>query len=292
MAGSKTRFGFLGNGDEPPDSGESGAARTIIGHDIHLPKLPSGFAQPGPLVSPTPIPAARIPYAPPPPAAVRVPMSEVITESVPVRRYYKPQKSRLARFLGHWTRGGHFQSRSRMGDSTILDDPGDDNLDVPRDTAGRNVLLVLVIAALTFLVTFAIVKIRQRYAVAPEIPGIQVAQNQVAPPPPLPPQATPVAPAPVQTPTPVALAPAKPAAPTPTEKPLLLGTPPAAAPPAGQPRSFVQAAAPAKPATAPAGTASLAPRTGSRPRKAAPSSSHSFELPEHLKGELLPLGAQ
>ena len=59
-----------------------------------------------------------------------------------MRRQYKPQKSRLARFLGRWTRGGHFQSRSRMSDSAILDDASDHNLDVPRDTAGRNVLLV------------------------------------------------------------------------------------------------------------------------------------------------------
>src|ERR1017187_9327767 len=61
MAGSKTRFGFLGNGEEPPDSGKPGAARTVIGHDIHLPKLPSGFAQPGPLVSPTPTPTSSSP---------------------------------------------------------------------------------------------------------------------------------------------------------------------------------------------------------------------------------------
>lgn len=283
MAGSKTRFGFLGNGDEPPNSGEPGAARTIIGRDIHLPKLPSGFAQPGPLVSPTPIPPARIPYAPQPPAAVRAPMHEVITESIPVRRQYRPQKSRLARFLGHWTRGGHFQARSRMGDSEILDDASDHNLDVPRDTTGRNVLLVLVIAALTFLVTFAIVKIRQRYAGAPSVAGAQVAKKQVAPPLPL-------------TQAPVVPEGAKPALPTPPEKPLLLGTPvpPGAAPPAGQPRSNPRAAppAPTKPTLASDKTAGLPPRTTPRPRKAAHTSSASFELPEHLKGELLPLGGQ
>ncbi|HEX7501227.1 MAG TPA: hypothetical protein VF524_13130 [Polyangia bacterium] len=283
MAGSKTRFGFLGNGDEPPDSGEPGAARTIIGHDIHLPKLPSGFAQPGPLVSPTPIPPARIPYPPMPPAAVRAPMHEVITESIPVRRQYKPQKSRLARFLGRWTRSGHFQSGSRMGDSAILDDTSDRDLDVPRDTAGRNVLLVLAIAALTFLMTFAIVKMRQRHAMAPSVAGTQVAEKEVAPP--LPPTQAPVVPAL-----------AKPVVPTPPERPLLLGSPvpSATVPSAGQPHVFPQAAppSPAKPTTAPARTASPAPRTNPRPRKAGHTDSPSFDLPEHLKGELLPLGGQ
>lgn len=287
MAGSKTRFGFLGNGDEPPDSGESGAARTIIGHDIHLPKLPSGFAQPGPLVSPTPIPPARMPYTPLPPVAVRVPLPEVITESVPVRRHYKPQKSRLARLLGRWTKGGHFRSRSRLGDSTILDDaglddPGDDNLDVPRDTAGRNVLLVLVIAALTFLITFAIVKMRQRYGVAPPAPATQVVEiPAVQPPPPAPPK-----------PVPIAQAPAKPTMAATPEKPLLLGTPApaAAAAPASQPRSLPQALppAPATLAISPGRTAGTVTKPNPRPRKAAPSP--AFELPEHLKGELLPLG--
>jgi hypothetical protein len=305
MAGSKTRFGFLGNGDEPPNSGESGAARTIIGHDIHLPKLPAGFAQPGSPVSPTPIPPARVPASHLPPTAVRAPMREVITESVPVRRQYKPQKSRLARFLGHWTRGGHFHARSRMGDSAIVDDADDDDLDVPRDTTGRNVLLVLVIAALTFLVTFAVVKIRKRYASAPSVPDALVAEKQVAPLA-LPPKPAPVTQALGPTPAPVVapvlaktetttpVAPAKP--PTPSERPLLLGTPlpRAAVPPASQPRPFPHAATPlAKHAITPAGTATaMAPTATPRPPKAARPSPPSSKLPEHIKGELLPFGGQ
>jgi hypothetical protein len=270
MAGSKTRFGFLGNGDEPPDSGEHAAARTIIGHDLHLPKLPSGFEQPSPHVPQTPLAPARAPYPRLPPAAVSAPMTEAITESVPVRRHYKPHKSRLARFLGRWTRSGHFQSRSRMGDGMTLDDPSDDDLDVPRDTAGRNVLLVLVIAALTFLITFAIVKARQHYAAAPSVPGAQVAMPPTAPQPSKPVAEAPVAPA-------LALPPA----PIPLEKPPLLGTPAAAGPAAGQPRPQAAPHSAAKPATEPVRS----------PRKAAARpGSPSFELPEHLKGELLPLG--
>ncbi len=272
MAGSKTRFGFLGNGDEPPSSGEPGAARTIIGHDIHLPKLPSGFEQPSRHIPPPPLPPSRISYPRLPQAAVRAPMNEVITESVPVRRHYKPQKSRLARFLGHWTRGGHFQSRSRMGDGSILDDPSDDDLDVPRDIAGRNVLLVLAIAALTFLITFAIVKARQHYAVAPSVPEAQVAEPPAA-------SQLPKAVAP----TPVVPAQAPPPAPIPPEKPQLLGAPTAAVPPAGQPGPQPHATphSAAKPATGPV----------RNPRKAAARpDSPTFELPEHLKGELLPLG--
>ncbi len=268
MAGSKTRFGFLGNGDEPPDSGDPKAARTIIGHDIHLPKLPSGFEQPSPHLPPTPLAPARIAYPRSRPAAVLAPMTEVITESVAVRRHYKPQQSRLARFLGRWTRSGHFQSRSRMGDSQA--DSGDDGLDVPHDTAGRNVLLVLVIAALTFLITFAIVKARQRYAAVPSVPGTQVAE----------PPTVSQSPRPV-VPASVAPAVALPPAPTAPEKPMLLGTPTsrAVAPPAGRPQAQPAPHATARTATKPV------------PRKAvARPDSTTFELPDHLKGELLPLG--
>ena len=275
MAGSKTRFGFLGNGDEPPDSGDHGAARTMIGRDIHLPKLPPGFEAPRPLDPPTPIPPARAPVTPVLHFVVRAPMPEVITESVPVRRAYPPQKSRLARFLGRWTTGGHFKSRSRMGAATFLDDPGDDDLELPRDTAGRNVLLVLVIAALTFLVTFAIVKMRQRHAGAPPVPGMQVAKKQAAPPP-LPQKPAPIAP-------PALVQPA-----TPPEKPLLLGTPPTAMPPSGH--ALTLPPSPSRPAAVPTRTVGLVPKNTPHPGKAAHADTSAGELPEHLKGELLPLG--
>jgi hypothetical protein len=222
MAGSKTRFGFLGSGDEPPDSGESGAARTIIGHDIHLQKLPSGFEPSRPLGSPTPIPPARVPYTPVRPAAVGAPIPGTITEAVPVRQRYRPQQSRLARFLGRCTTGGHFHSRSSRGQATLLDDSDERDLEVPRDTTGRNVALVLGIAVLTFLVTFALVRIRQRYAIAQPAAGAQVVESPTTAPP-LPTQ-------PAQ-----ARAPAAPP-PAPAEKPALLGTPAELPTPKDRPR--------------------------------------------------------
>ena len=278
MAASKTRFGFFGNGDEPPESGDHGAARTVIGHDIHLQNLPDGFVTPKSPGSPVPmpIPPTSVLRTPLPPSAVMAHMPEVITESVPVRRAYRPQKSRLARFLGRWTTGGHFRSRSRM-DATLLDDPGDDDVEFPRDTTGRNVLLVLVIAALTFLVTFALVKTRQRYAVAPPVTGTQAPGRQAARQPL--PQPAPIVPARV---VPVA----------PPERPALLGTPSAAVPPADHPRFLPHAEppSPAKPVTVPSPSGSSAPpkhppsaRKGARPDPA-------LDLPEHLRGELLPLG--
>jgi hypothetical protein len=284
MAGSKTRFGFFGNGEEPPDSGESGAARTVIGHDIHLQKLPSGYARPSAQASLTPLPPTPVPRTPLPRAPVLAPMPEVITESVAVRRPYRPQKSRLARFLGRWTTGGHFRPRSRMGDATILDDADDDDLRLPRDTTGRNVLLVLVIALLTFLITFAIVKIRQRYATQEPAPGVQVLEPRAEP-----------APLP-QMPAPAMAPPAAPVPPAPAEKPILLGTPtpPTVAPPVNPPRPRAQAAlpSPAQAATVPARlpTAVPAPSGSPHPRKRARAETPAAEPPEHLKGELLPLG--
>jgi len=278
MAGSKTRFGFLGSGEEPPDSDGHGAARTVIGHDIHLQKLPSGFAPPGPLGSPTPIPAVRVPITPQLPSAVIAPMTEEITESIPVRRAYRPRKSRLARFLGRWANGGHFHSRSRMNDATRLDDPVDDDLELPCDTTGRNVLLVVVIAGLTFLVTFAVVRTRQRHAVVPPVPGTP-ATKILASPPPLPQRPAPIVPSPVHAATPAA-----------SEQPVLLGTPPAAGPPEGQPHLLTGPASTSRPANVPDRPASSTSKHPPHPHKAAQAASPAFDLPEHLRGELLPLG--
>jgi hypothetical protein len=284
MAGSKTRFGFFGNGEEPPDSGESGAARTVIGHDIHLQKLPSGFAKPSveaSLASLPPTPVSRKPLRSP----VLAPMPEAITESVPVRRRYRQQQSRLARFLGRWTTGGNFRSRSRMGDSTILDEPGTDDLDVPRDTTGRNVLLVLVIALLTFLVTFAIVKLRQRWATPQPASGAQVVESR-AEPAPLPKTPAPAAPTPV-VPTQAALASAHPTTPAPAGKQVLLGTPASAAsaPLASPPRPRSQTAPPLSAQAAP----TRLPAPGAHPSRRARVEAVGAEPPEHLRGELLPL---
>jgi hypothetical protein len=286
MAGSKTRFGFSGNGEEPPNSGESGAARTVIGHDIHLPKLPPGFARPSAQAAPTPLPRAPVLKTPLPRAAFPASMSATITEPVAVRRPYRPQKSRLGRFLGRWTTGGHFRPRSRMGDNTVLDDAGahENDLQLPRDTTGRHVLLVLSIALLTFSIAFAIVRIRQWYATPATASDAQAAKPQAGQPP-LPPVLAPS----VALPPP----PAPPAAPPPTEKPMLLGTPPpsATAPSAipPRPRSQTTPTSPARvaparnPATVPASSGSSHPRKRLQPETTA------VEPPDHLKGELLPL---
>lgn len=279
MAGSKTRFGFFGNGEEPPDAGESGAARTVIGHDIHLQKLPSGFARPSAQPSLTPLPPTPVPRTPLPRAPILAPMPEVVTEPVAVRRPYRPRKSRFARFLGRWTTGGNFRPGSRMGNSAILDDPGADDLELPRNTTGRNVLLVLVIAALTFAITFAVVKIRQRYTTPAS--GAQMVEPRLEP--------APLPPMPVPSTVPAA----SPATPAPAGKPALLGTPtPPAVAPAVSP-SYPRAHAPLPsprhaatarlPATIPGASGSPLPRRRARIETPA------AEPPEHLKGELLPL---
>jgi len=110
MPGSKTRFGFSG-GSDPPDAEESRAARTVFGHDIHL-QLPPGFQPPPDVPRPSaPGPARWTPAAPVPEP---VPEQEA-TNPIPVRRSSRPRRSRLARFLGRWTRSGRFESKSRMG---------------------------------------------------------------------------------------------------------------------------------------------------------------------------------
>jgi hypothetical protein len=231
---------------------------------------------------PVPLPRTPLPRAP-----ILAPMPEATTESVAVRRPYRPQKSRLARFLGRWTTGGHFRPRSRMNDRTIRDDPGapdENDLELPRDTTGRNVLLVFVIALLTFLVTFAIVKIRQR--VAPPRPALsaQVVEARAQPAP------LPIAPA--QVTVPQQAPPAPPAPPVAATKPMLLGTPaPSAATPASPPRPRAHAApasvSHAAPPLLPA--AVLLPGGSPHPRKRARIEIPAAEPPDHLKGELLPL---
>jgi hypothetical protein len=178
MAGSKTRFGFLGSGEEPPESGEPGSARTVLGHDIHLQKLPSGIIAPETHPKPAPVLPAHVPVTPLPRAAVTAPMQDSITEPVPRGRRYTPRQSRLARFLGRWTKSGRFESRSRLGDSGRMDDFVDDDLEVPRDTTGRNVLLFLAVALLTFLVTFAIVKLRQGRGASQSAASYQVMETR------------------------------------------------------------------------------------------------------------------
>jgi hypothetical protein len=62
----------------------------------------------------------------------------------------------------------------------------DDNFDLPRDTTGRNVLVVLLVAALAFGVTFAIARLRQGTAAPTAPPAVLVpppAPAAIAPPP-------------------------------------------------------------------------------------------------------------
>jgi len=256
MAGSKTRFGFFGdgNGEEPPDSGERGAARTIIGRDLHLQQPPDGFPAPVSPSSPTPFPAAPfrvtpIQRAPTPSARVYAPMPEEITESVPAGRRQTPRQSRFARFLGRWTNSGRFVSRSQFGNSGQMDGFDDEDLEVPRDSTGRNVLLVLAIALVTFLITFAIVKVRQHYT--SQEPAPQPAANAQV-----------VEPRTAQT--------------TPPPAPV-----PVAAPP---PRPTAQGL----PATVPSPPAP-APKASPLPRRAARTNKFAAEPPPHLQNELLPL---
>jgi hypothetical protein len=251
MAGTKTRFGYLGSGgDEPPETGDSGAARTIIGRDIHLPQIPSAIA---PASAPLPPSPAQPPVhrAVPPLGHGRVvaPMTEAITAAIPERPVHRPEPSRFARFLGRWTTGGHFRSST----TAVEAEPTDDDLKLPRETAARNLLLVIAIAALTFLITFAVMKWREARAVAP---GLET-PARIAAPPLLP------------TTTPGALPPA--AAPSPTASASLPPTAPSVTP--NVPAPLV-----------PPVRASRPHRSSGRPRAGAVSMP-----PAHLQDELLPL---
>jgi hypothetical protein len=162
MSGAKTRFGFAGDGSEPPDSDEARGARTIIGRDIHLPLRP-GLASGGNPAS-DPYPAARVPPTPTPQApasrsAIPSYLTEEPTAELPSRRPRAQGKSRLARFLGRWTDSGRFVSEGRGPGAG-----GYDNLETPRDPLARNVVLVLVVALVTFVLTLLGVKARQHFA--------------------------------------------------------------------------------------------------------------------------------
>jgi len=131
----------------------------------------------------------------------------------------------------------------------------DDELEIPRDSTGRNVLLVLAIAFVTFVLTFAIVKIRQHYTTPQAAASKQLAENRGAP----------VAAVPVPT--------------------------PAAVPPTPAPAAAIamRPAAPAQSAAVPH-SAVPAPKASPSPRKAGRASDRlKGEPPAHLKNELLPL---
>ncbi len=167
MSGAKTRFGFAGDGSEPPDSDQARGSRTIIGHDIHLPVQPD-FRSPTNTAS-VPQPTVRVPPTPTPRFASPVSRSaipyylrEEATDELPSRRRRTPRQSRLARFLGRWTKSGRFVSDSRG--------PGrgaDGYSRVAHDPMARNVVLVLVVALVTFLLTLLGMKARQHFASKP-----------------------------------------------------------------------------------------------------------------------------
>lgn len=251
MAGTKTRFGYLGGGgDEPPDAGDPGAARTVIGRDLHLPQLPSGFAPAPTPKQAAPVARARMAMAPVVRAPIPTPMPEAVTDAIPEKREQRPPQSRLARFLGRWTTGGHF----RPSQSLRTSDLSVGEMDIPRDTAARNVLLVLAVAALTFLITFAVMRWRKPHATPPV--AVPAAGARMAAPPLMP---TRPAPPPVAVPAP---------APAPS---------PSAAPEAVQNPAVDATARPNR-------------RALSGPKSGATKPTPSSQPPAHLQGELLPLG--
>jgi hypothetical protein len=250
MAGTKTRFGYFGSGgDEPPGTGDSGAARTVIGHDLHLPQVPSDFTPASTPLPPSPSQPVHEPMAPFVRARIATP--EAVTAAIPERSGRRPQPSRFARFLGRWTTGGHFRSSQTAVASGLTDE----DLRLPRETAARNLLLVLAIAALTFLITFAVMKWREPRAVAP-VP--KPAARMAAPP--LLPTTTPSAVPPAPAPFPTASAPLPPTAPSAVPN---VHTPPPTVRP-------------------------LRPHKSLRAPKSGPATMPTLP-PAHLKDELLPL---
>ena len=204
MSGSKTKPGFFSGGEPPaskPDEEPSPrAARTVIGHEIHLrtPLVPS--------------PAAE---APPPPrpttsGGVPEPITDETTEELPPRPSHtgKSKFPALARLFGRWTTGGGFLSRSRMS----VDD--DDLPRVPRDAWASRVAIFAMAALLSFLMALAVLKVHQCSEPGSPPPGKTRASMSPAPPVP-----TPVAAAPAVLPTPSA-PPALPAAAAASDAPL------------------------------------------------------------------------
>lgn len=175
MSGAKTRFGFAGDGSEPPDSDRGRGSPTIIGHDIHLPVHPA-FSSPTNTPS-APPPRARVPPTPTPRfaspvsrSAIPYHLTEEATDELPSRRRRTPRQSRLARFLGRWTKSGRFVSDSRGPGRG-----GDGYSRVAHDPLARNVVLVLVVALVTFLLTLLGMKTRQHFASKPSQPTVPAA---------------------------------------------------------------------------------------------------------------------
>lgn len=163
MSGSKTRLGFSG-GDEPPPSDSEGeasprAARTMIGHDIHL-RAPLNLRPAGSApLTPRQGTPARVPETPRQEALGGVPeaITDDTTEELPARPSHsgKTKFPALARLFGRWTTGGRFLSRSRMSGSD------DDFSDVPREAWVSRAGVFLLAAVFSFLVALAVLKLHR-----------------------------------------------------------------------------------------------------------------------------------
>ena len=148
MPGSKTRFGFSGAGEPLPLSGGAPdaprAARTVFGHEAHLPGRAS-----------TPrfgVPAATRAAEP------RSGVPETVshgdsTEKVTGHRTHsgKSKFPAIARMLGRWTTGGGFLARSRPHSGQAL--PG-----VSRGVWLSRIAILVGAALLSFLIALAVMK--------------------------------------------------------------------------------------------------------------------------------------
>ena len=178
MSGNKTRFGFAGATDPTVERENVQAARTMLGHDIHLPQFPEGRAlTPDSLPPPVSGPSTSLgmpsqPVVPVPPGinepiltdeppkeqTKRLPVA--ITEEMDqVERSTRPQHSgksnfpTIAKVFGRWTTGGGFKRQSQ------LDAQDDDILVPPKDPLIRNVALLLVVAVLSFLLVMFVLRL-------------------------------------------------------------------------------------------------------------------------------------
>jgi len=209
MPGNKTRFGFAGATEPPRESENAQTARTLLGHDVHLPRFPAG--------------ASHVPASVPPAAPVHAPALGGTTAPVfstpiegsdkaphgegplkePTKRMPVPitagmgrvetppphsGKSNfptIARIFGRWTTGGGFKRQSQLGSVD------QDTLAPPKDTMARNVALLVIVAVLSFLSVMLVLR----------LPGCQDDYSRAVVPTPLPPPPKPMAaPAPVPAP--------------------------------------------------------------------------------------------
>ena len=195
MAGSNTRPGFCG-GDEPPplnpeEDSSPRAARTVLGHEIHL------------RARPKPLPTAVALSVPQSPVGVPESVTDEKTEEVPRRPSHsgKSKLPALARLFGRWTTGGGFLSRSGMFRAD------DDSLNVPRDPWVSRVAMFVVAAILSFLVALAVLKVHRCSAsVSPPSVATQISVSPASPTPPAASAAFPVLPAPPWQPQPLVAA--------------------------------------------------------------------------------------